>query len=207
MSPLPTLIYLHGFNSSPLSLKARELQSAFARCGLGERLRVPALHHDPRQAIAQLEAEIAAAERPVLVGSSLGGYYATFLAERHGLKALLINPAVRVQRYFADYLGPQQNHYSGERWELTGEHIAALAALEVPPPQDPARFHVWLQTGDETLDYREAADYYRHCTLDIQSGGDHGYQGFAARLPELFAFAGFAAELWRAPEHPARPPA
>ncbi|MCM2332103.1 MAG: esterase, partial [Pseudomonas sagittaria] len=130
MPPLPTLIYIHGFNSSPLSLKARELHSAFARCGLAERLRVPALHHDPRQAIAQLEAEIAAAERPVLVGSSLGGYYATFLAERHGLKALLINPAVRVQRHFADYLGPQQNHYSGERWELTREHIAALAALE-----------------------------------------------------------------------------
>lgn len=189
MSPLPTLIYLHGFNSSPASLKARELVAAFDRLGLAAQLRVPALHHDPRRAIALLEAEIAAAERPVLVGSSLGGYYATFLAERHGLKALLINPAVRVQRYFSAHLGPQQNHYSGERWELTAAHVAALAALEVPPPQDPARFSVWLQTGDETLDYRDAADYYRHCSLDIRQGGDHGYQGFAARIPELLAFA------------------
>ncbi len=190
MSPLPTLIYIHGFNSSPASHKARELVAACARFGLTAQLRVPALHHDPRQAIAQLEAEIAGAGRPVLVGSSLGGYYATHLAERHGLRALLINPAVRVQRYFQRYLGPQQNFYSGERWELTAAHVAALAALEVPPPQSPERFVVWLQTGDETLDYRDAADYYRHCTVQIEAGGDHGYQGFAARIPELLAFAG-----------------
>lgn len=207
MSSLPILIYLHGFNSSPQSLKARQLVAAFERLGLTAQLRMPALHHDPRQAIAQLEAEIAGAGRPVLVGSSLGGYYATFLAERHGLKALLINPAVRVRRYFADYLGPQQNFHSGERWELTGEHVDALAALEAPPPQDAARFTVWLQTGDETLDYRDAADYYRHCTLDIRAGGDHGYQGFAERLPELLAFAGFPAGLWRDSEPHGRPQA
>ena len=190
MSPQPTLIYLHGFNSSPASLKARQLVGACDARALGGQLRVPALHYDPRRAIAQLEAEIAAAPCPVLVGSSLGGYYATFLAERHGLKALLINPAVRVQRYFERYLGAQRNFYSGECWELTAEHVAALAALEVPPPRDPARFVVWLQTGDETLDYRDAADYYRHCTVQIEDGGDHGYQGFAARIPELLAFAG-----------------
>ena len=190
MSLLPTLIYIHGFNSSPASHKARELVAACAGLGLAAQLRVPALHHDPRQAIAQLEAEIAGAGRPVLVGSSLGGYYATHLAERHGLRALLINPAVRVQRYFQRYLGPQQNFYSGERWELTAAHVAALAALEVPPPQSPERFVVWLQAGDETLDYRDAADYYRHCTVEIEAGGDHGYQGFAARIPELLAFAG-----------------
>jgi predicted esterase YcpF (UPF0227 family) len=193
MFPLPTLIYLHGFNSSPASLKARQLVEACADLGLAAHLRVPALHYDPRRAIAQVEAEIAGAARPVLVGSSLGGYYATFLAERHGLKALLINPAVRVQRYFAAHLGTQHNHHSGERWELTREHVDGLTALEVPPPQDPARFLVWLQTGDETLDYRDAVDYYRHCTLDIREGGDHGYQGFAARIPELLAFAGLVA--------------
>lgn len=192
MSPLPTLIYLHGFNSSPASLKARQLVDACTARGLAGQLRVPALHYDPRQAIAQVEALIAAAARPVLVGSSLGGYYATYLAERHGLQALLINPAVRVQGRFAAHLGTQHNHHSGESWELTAAHVAALAELEVPPPQDPARFLVWLQTGDETLDYREAADFYRYCTLDIREGGDHGYQGFVARIPELLAFAGLA---------------
>ncbi|MCL7461107.1 YqiA/YcfP family alpha/beta fold hydrolase [Pseudomonas sp. NW5] len=191
MSALPTLLYIHGFNSSPASHKARELMAACAQRGLAAQLQIPALHHDPRQAMTLLEAHICAAEgRVTLVGSSLGGYYATHLAERYGLKALLINPAVRVQRYFQRYLGPQQNFYSGERWELTAAHVEALAALEVPPPRDPERFVVWLQTGDETLDYRDAADYYRACTLEIEEGGDHSYQGFAARIPELLAFAG-----------------
>ena len=114
------------------------------------------------------------------------------LAERHGLKALLINPAVRPHELFDGYLGTQTNHYSGETWELTADHVAALAELDVEPPTDPARYQVWLQTGDETLDYRRAQAYYRHCALRIEAGGDHGFQGFAERLPMLFAFAGIA---------------
>ena len=70
--------------------------------------------------------------------------------------------------------------------------MAALAELDVEPPTDPARYQVWLQTGDETLDYRRAQAYYRHCALRIEAGGDHGFQGFAERLPMLFAFAGIA---------------
>jgi uncharacterized protein len=67
----------------------------------------------------------------------------------------------------------------------------------VAPPSDPVRYRVWLQTGDETLDYRDAERYYRACALRIQAGGDHGFQGFAADLPMLFAFAGIDATLWR----------
>ncbi|MBS7690396.1 esterase [Pseudomonas lalucatii] len=193
----PSILYLHGLNSSPASLKASQLRRAMARMGLAERLRVPALHHHPRQAIGQLEGLIGELGRPVLVGSSLGGYYATHLAERHGLRALLVNPAVRPHLLFDGYLGPQKNYYSDETWELTAEHVTALAALEVPPPQDPARYQVWLQTADETLDYRQAQAYYRACALRIQAGGDHGFQGFAARLPMLFAFAGIPARFWR----------
>ncbi|TBV01013.1 YqiA/YcfP family alpha/beta fold hydrolase [Phytopseudomonas dryadis] len=186
----PSILYIHGLNSSPASSKASQLSAAMARIDLSDRLRVPALHHHPRQAIAQLEALIAELGRPVLVGSSLGGYYATHLAERHGLKALLINPAVRPHQLFDGYLGPQRNHYSDETWELTADHVAALAELDVAPPRDPARYQVWLQTADETLDYRRAQAYYRHCALRIQAGGDHGFQGFSERLPMLFAFAG-----------------
>ena len=185
---------MHGLNSSPLSRKASQLTAALERIGMGARLRVPTLHHHPRQAIAQLEAAIAELGRPVLVGSSLGGYYATHLAERYGLKALLINPAVTPHRRFDGYLGPQTNLYSGEVWELTQDHVAALAELEVAPPQDAERYQVWLQTGDETLDYRDALDFYRGCALRIQAGGDHGFQGFTERLPALLAFAGFAPE-------------
>lgn len=186
------ILYIHGLNSSPASTKASQLTAAMTALGLQAQLRVPALHHHPRQAIAQLEALITELGRPVLVGSSLGGYYATHLAERHGLKALLINPAVCPHRLFDGYLGPQRNHYSGETWDLTADHVTALAELETPPPTDPTRYQVWLQTADETLDYRHAQTYYRHCALRIEAGGDHGFQGFAERLPMLFAFAGIA---------------
>lgn len=186
------ILYIHGLNSSPASTKASQLTAAMTSLGLQAQLRVPALHHHPRQAIAQLEALITELGRPVLVGSSLGGYYATHLAERHGLKALLINPAVCPHRLFDGYLGPQRNHYSGETWNLTADHVTALAELETPPPADPTRYQVWLQTADETLDYRHAQTYYRHCALRIEAGGDHGFQGFAERLPMLFAFAGIA---------------
>ncbi|BBP74401.1 esterase [Pseudomonas gingeri NCPPB 3146 = LMG 5327] len=193
-----SILYIHGFNSSPESQKASQLISVMTRLGLGEQLRVPALHHHPRQAMPQLEAAIAELGRPLLVGSSLGGYYATHLAERHGLKALLVNPAVSPHRMFDGHLGPQQNLYSGETWELTLDHVAALAELEVPAPQDPQRFQVWLQTADETLDYRAAQQYYRACALRIQAGGDHGFQGFARQLPALLSFAGIGADKYQA---------
>ncbi|MGY2223220.1 YqiA/YcfP family alpha/beta fold hydrolase [Pseudomonas gingeri] len=193
-----SILYIHGFNSSPESQKANQLISVMTRLGLGEQLRVPALHHHPRQAMPQLEAAIAELGRPLLVGSSLGGYYATHLAERHGLKALLVNPAVSPHRMFDGHLGPQQNLYSGETWELTLDHVAALAELEVPAPQDPQRFQVWLQTADETLDYRAAQQYYRACALRIQAGGDHGFQGFARQLPALLSFAGIGADKYQA---------
>ncbi|PWB33029.1 esterase [Pseudomonas sp. SDI] len=192
-----SILYIHGFNSAPASTKARQLLAVMAQLGLSEQLRVPALHHHPRQAIEQLDAEIQALGRPLLVGSSLGGYYATHLAQRHGLKALLINPAVNPHQLFDGYLGPQQNLYTGETWELTLEHVQALAALEVPPPEDAERFQVWLQTADETLDYRRAERFYRACALRIQAGGDHSYQGFAAQLPALLAFAGVPADTYQ----------
>lgn len=192
-----SILYIHGLNSAPSSMKASQLQAAMDQMGLSGQLRVPALHHHPRQAIAQLEAGISELGRPLLVGSSLGGYYATHLAERHGLKALLINPAVNPHQLFDGYLGAQTNHYTGETWELTHDHVQALAELEVPAPNDPERYQVWLQTGDETLDYRRAERFYRACALRIEAGGDHSFQGFALHLPAMLAFAGVDPDAYR----------
>src|SRR6218665_3721684 len=147
---MTSILYIHGFNSSPASSKASQLIPAVQHADLGAQLRVPALHHHPRQAIEQLQAAIAELGRPLLVGSSLGGYYATYLAQQHGLDALLINPAVTPHKRFDGHLGPQTNHYTGETWQLTHDHVQALAELEVAPPRDPQRYHVWLQTGYET---------------------------------------------------------
>ena len=122
-----SILYIHGFNSAPASNKASQLTTVMGTLGLSDQLRVPALHHHPRQAILQLEQAIAQLGRPLLVGSSLGGYYATHLAERHGLKALLVNPAVSPHRMFDGYLGTQKNLYTDETWELTQDHVTALA--------------------------------------------------------------------------------
>ena len=193
----PAILYIHGFNSSPYALKARQLMAFLTRQGLAERLRAPALHPHPRQAIAQLEHCIAELGQPLLVGSSLGGYYATYLAERHGLRALLINPAVNPHYWdLTRYLGPQTNPHSGEVWQFTKDHIQGLAELEVTQFQDASRYQIWLQTGDEVLNYRQAEAFYQPCRLVIEEGGDHRFRGFAQRLPELLAFAGFAAHLW-----------
>ena len=194
---MTSILYIHGLNSSPASRRAQHRQAAVRRSGRQAQLRMPALHHHPRQAMAQLDELIAELGQPVLVGSSLGGYYATHLAARHGLKALLINPAVLPHQRFDGYLGEQTNHYSGETWQLTHDHVEALAELAVPAPQDPAQVQVWLQTADETLDYRAAARYYQACALRIQAGGDHSFQGFARGLPALLAFAGIDSRAWR----------
>lgn len=194
---MTSILYIHGLNSSPASTKASQLLHVAEHCGIAGQLRVPALHHHPRQAMVQLQAAIAELGRPLLVGSSLGGYYATYLAEQHGLSALLINPAVRPHTLFGGREIEQTNHYSGETWQLTHDHVAALAELEVPEPWDAQRYHVWLQTADETLDYRQAEAYYQGCSLDIQQGGDHSYQGFAGRLPEILELAGFDRAIWQ----------
>ncbi len=192
----PSILYIHGLNSSPTSTKASQLLKVAEHCGIARQLRVPALHHHPRQAMVQLQAAVAELGRPLLVGSSLGGFYATYLAEQHGLDALLINPAVRPHRLFGGKEELQTNYYTGETWLLTHDHVAALAELEMPEPRDAKRYRVWLQTADETLDYRQAEAFYAGCSLDIQEGGDHSYQGFARRIPEILALAGFDPALW-----------
>jgi len=189
------LLYLHGFNSTPQSHKAQELKAALAAAGLAHQYRCPALSHRPSQAIAAAEREIGAAraggaDRPVtLVGSSLGGFYACYLAEKHDLRAVLLNPAVFVVRDLAKYLGPQQNLYSGERYELTVEHLLELQALEVPRIQ-PSRYLLIVETGDEVLDYREAVARFAGARQIVVPGGDHALRSFTQHLPALFEFAG-----------------
>ena len=185
----PSVVYIHGFNSAPASFKAQQLRKAWLQLGLpAEQLQIPELHHHPQQAIAQLQAVIAQCEQPVLIGSSLGGYYATYLAQQHHLKTLLMNPAVRPHHMFDAFLAEQENLYTGAHWRLTESHVQALAALEVAPPDDAQRFLVWLQTGDERLNYCLAEQYYAGCSVHIEQGGSHNFLRFAEHLPALFAF-------------------
>lgn len=188
------IVYLHGFNSSPQSHKAQVLARELAARGLAERFVCPALPHRPREAIALVEREIARL-RPAeatLVGSSLGGFYATWLAERHGLRAVLLNPAVTPQADLESYLGRQRNLYSGEEYELTGEHLAEWRALAVAEIH-PERYLLIVETGDEVLDYRIAVAKYRGARQIVVEGGDHTLASFERHVPAILAFAGIGA--------------
>ena len=190
-STTPAIVYLHGFCSSPSSTKARLLAAALDSRGIGDRLFCPALSPVPVEAIAQVEAIVAAQRgRPLtLVGSSLGGYYATWLAEKHELRAVLINPAVVCSLDPEMFIGTQTNLYSGESFEFTAEHIAQLAALEAPRIT-PERYLLLVETGDEVLDYRQAVARYAGCRQCVLDGGDHSFTRFPDLLPQLFEYCG-----------------
>lgn len=182
------ILYLHGFNSSPTSLKARRLADALAIRGLGDRIFCPALSHVPDEAIAQAEAIIESQPGSLtLVGSSLGGFYATFLAERHGLRAALINPLVALPLLSDSFIGEHLNLYTGERFNFTAEHVEQLWALETARVT-PESYLLLVETGDEVLDYRQAVARYAGCRQRVFEGGDHSFTHFAEWLPELLEY-------------------
>jgi len=183
------ILYLHGFRSSPQSFKARAVGEAMAAKGLGGDFFCPALSHVPQEAMAQAERILAGRPDLTLAGSSLGGYYATWLAERHGLRAVLINPAVVAHLSLADYVGPQTNLYSGEVFEFTREHVAQLQAMEVRV-LTPERYWLLVEEGDEVLDYRQAVARYQGARQTVLAGGDHSFTRFVEFVPQILEFAG-----------------
>jgi predicted esterase YcpF (UPF0227 family) len=190
----PTIVYLHGFNSSPASVKGRKIAAACARLPLPPRVHLPALHHRPAQAMRDVEDWLAReaddARALTFIGSSLGGYYATWLAQRCDARAVVINPAVRPEASLAALLGPQQNPYTGERYELTRGHFAELARYRVPRIADPTRFFLLQRSGDELLDWREAVAHYAGSSQYVAGGGDHGWEAIDDEIPAMLRFAG-----------------
>lgn len=184
------LIYIHGFNSSAQSGKAREMAQWLAERGLAEAFLAPDLPDRADQAIALLENAIHASQgQAKLIGSSMGGYYATWLAEKHNLKAVLINPCVACDDKLAEQVGKTQtNWHSGRQYEFSTEHHAALLALRVAQPSRPQNYLLMVETGDEVLDYREAVSYYSGARQLVLDGGDHGFSRFSEYLPEIIAF-------------------
>jgi uncharacterized protein len=187
-----SLMYIHGFNSSPQSLKARLLVDYFSRHGAADQLIVPALPSSPRQAMAILEREIAAAGPVALIGSSLGGFYATWLAHHHELKAVLINPAVRPWQLLGQHVGEQANYHTGERYTLEPGWADELRHYQVDDIAHPENLLVMLQSGDDTLDWRDAWDYYGDCHLYRGLGGSHGFDDFDAVIPLVLRFSGIS---------------
>jgi uncharacterized protein len=188
---LKTIVYLHGFVSSPQSKKAVMLGDYLKNIVSGIDYRVPALADRPARAIEQAReaCEGIATEDLTIVGSSLGGFYATVMAERLGCRAALLNPAVRPHQHFERCLGPQRNLYTGEEFVLGPEHIDDLRRLEPREISRPGRYWLFVETGDAVLDYREAAAFYRGALQTVVRGGDHTLASFPEHVPELVEWA------------------
>jgi predicted esterase YcpF (UPF0227 family) len=183
-------VYLHGFNSSPDSFKAKLLRDRLAAQDRALEFAAPALPHWPGEAITSIERLLAGHDlsRVTLVGSSLGGHYATWLAERHGCRAVLVNPAIRPHALLAAHLGPQTNLYTGEMYQLTARHIEQLAALHVETITQPERYLLIVAMGDEVLDSRIALTKYAGARHIGHPGGDHGFAAFADYLDAVIEF-------------------
>ncbi|GAB4168390.1 MAG: alpha/beta fold hydrolase [Rhodocyclaceae bacterium] len=184
------ILYLHGFGSSPQSHKARQLHAHLAARGLGQLFRCPQLPVSPRGAIEVAEREMAESRMPItLVGSSLGGCYATWLAEAHGCRAVLVNPAVAPHLSAEPLLGAHFNFHTGERFEFTGEHVAELAAIDLARITRPERYWLMVETGDEVLDYRLAVAKFAGARQTVIQGGEHGFAHWSEYLDEIVRFA------------------
>jgi uncharacterized protein len=188
------IIYIHGFKSSSASRKSAQVRERLAREGRAHQFRARDLPFEPAAALALLEGDLAAVdgERVALIGSSLGGFYATVLAERHGLRAIVVNPAIDPHVGLAAYLGPQRNLYTGAEFVLAREHLDQLRDMYPERLTRPERYLLMHTTGDELLDYRIAMARYAGSRQIIVPGGDHAFLDFERWLDPVWEFAGLS---------------
>ena len=185
----PLIVYLHGFCSSPASWKSQLLAEEMARRGMAAQFVCPQLSWVPDEAVASVSRLIEQAGGPVtLIGSSLGGHYANHLAEKYGLNAVLINPAVSASLDLEKFVRDHANFHTGEQFTFTKAHAAQL--LEQIAKPTPGRYWLLVEEGDEVLDYRQAVDFYAGCRQTVLPGGDHGFTQFPGFVPQIIEYAG-----------------
>jgi uncharacterized protein len=185
------MVYLHGFRSSPRSIKARRLATRLAERGLDPGYRCPQLPVSPKIAAAEIERLVAERDgRPLsVIGSSLGGYYATWIAERVDCRVVLLNPAVDPARDLVGHLGVQSVYHADETVDVRPEYLDELEALRVGPITRPSRYLLVAATGDEVLDWREMVARYPAARQRVIDGSDHGLSDFDRYIDDVIDFA------------------
>ena len=195
--PTPTthILYLHGFRSSPQSTKARQMAALMAERFAHVHWWCPQLPPSPQAAaamIAQGSAHWPAATSAV-IGSSLGGFYATWLAEQRGWRAVLLNPAVNPARDLSRYIGEHATwHDPQEHFFFAPEFVDELRALGLGPLAHPERFMALIAKGDEVLDWREMCARYPQSVQTVLEGGDHALSDFDQHIPQVLDFLGLS---------------
>jgi hypothetical protein len=185
------LLYLHGFRSSPRSFKAQRMHALVREHHAGVTWCCPQLPPSPKEAMALVRAATQdwPRERMAVVGSSLGGFYATCVAEDTGCRAVLLNPAVDPARDLARYIGEQTAfHDPSQHFYFAPEFIPELRALERGPLTHPERYFAVIAKGDEVLDWHEMTARYPGARIKLLEGGDHGLTDFDEHLPDVLAF-------------------
>jgi len=183
------ILYLHGFTSGPQSHKAQALGQRMTECGLARQFVCPQLPASPADAMQLAHELIKQHGVTTVVGSSLGGYYATCLAEEFGLSAVLVNPAVVDHIALERYIGPQRWLYTGETFNFTLAHIEQLRAMHPENLTLLERYWLLAEGGDETLNYRHAVKRYEGARQTVLPGGDHSFTRWNDYLDEVIAFA------------------
>lgn len=184
------ILYLHGFRSSPESFKAQKMSQHLAALGRADEYLCPQLPASPLQAIQLIEGlmQTTPINEITLLGSSLGGYYATYLAEKFGCKAILLNPAVQPPRELNKYVGVTTAYHSDAVFEFKEEYVAQLYAYSVEVITRPGRYFLLAATGDEVLDWREMVAHYPAAKQVVIQGSDHGMADFTDYLDQMMAF-------------------
>ncbi len=186
------LLYLHGFNSSPQSHKAQLVSAYMSEKHSLDRLlcpHIPSIPGDARIFLEQLVEQTLQTHSLSFVGSSLGGYYAIYLAEKYSGSAVLINPSVKPYETLRKHLGENKFYFDEGCWEFDESHIQQLIDMDVPAITQEERYLVLLQTGDETLDYREAESKFKNSQCIVEQGGDHSFTDFERYLQQIMQFS------------------
>lgn len=186
------ILYLHGFRSSPQSFKARVMAQRMQALGRAQDYLCPQLPASPAAAIALALECIGACppEQLTVVGSSLGGFYATWLAEKLGCRAVLLNPAVKPPRDLESYVGVTTQYHSDEPFEFKRAYIDELKTLMVDRTTQPQRYYLIAATGDEVLDWRDMVAHYPGAQHTVIAGSDHGIAEFADYADAVLRFCG-----------------
>ena len=193
------ILYLHGFRSSPLSMKSRLLAAQMQALGREAQWLCPQLPASPKVAIAlalSLVKDVAPAGLTI-IGSSLGGYYATWLAEQLGCRAVLLNPAIVPLLDLEQHVGVTTAFHSDEPFEFKRDYIEELRAYAVPAITRPERYFLIAATGDEVLDYRDMVAHYAGARQTIIDGSDHSISAFADYLAPVLQFCGLGMDADR----------
>ena len=184
------ILYLHGFRSSPASFKARVVARKMEELGRAGELVCPQLPASPKEAMSLALSLVdgVPAGQLAVVGSSLGGYYATWLAERLGCRAVLLNPAIVPLKDLDQHVGVTTAWHSDQPFEFKREYIDELRALKVDRITRPERYFLIAATGDEVLDYRDMLAHYAGARQHVIQGSDHAIPEFAAYVDDVLAF-------------------